>query len=246
MPHKTDCSVKKVTRLQLFMEYIAKIILIMTNKVLSKCMLVISVKMGDPLWKRKNFIYGYGYIRFSTLELISHEIYDNNIHGSVAELGVYRGDFARCINEAFPDRKLYLFDTFEGFHPKDLEIDTKSNFSENAEKVFADTSVNMVLGKMKHKEKCVVKKGWFPETAKDVEEIFAFVSIDCDLYSPIYAGLKYFFSHLSKGRYIFVHEYTSSWYKGSRDAVKKFLNENCNAHLVPVTDMGGTGIIIKS
>ena len=32
-----------------------------------------------------------------------------------SELGVYRGRFARCINRLLPDRKLYLFDSFQGF-----------------------------------------------------------------------------------------------------------------------------------
>ena len=35
-----------------------------------------------------------------------------NVNGSVAECGVMRGHFAGFINESFPDKKLYLFDTF--------------------------------------------------------------------------------------------------------------------------------------
>lgn len=42
-------------------------------------------------------------------------IYSNNISGCVAEVGVFQGEFASVINKNFPDRKLYLFDTFEGF-----------------------------------------------------------------------------------------------------------------------------------
>ncbi|GHU17329.1 hypothetical protein FACS1894163_08100 [Spirochaetia bacterium] len=244
--YEIEGCVKPVTNLRLFVDEFAKFFLTITNKILSKIMFVICVKMRDPLWKREKFIYGYDYIRFSTLELVSHEIYENNIQGCVAELGVYRGDFACCINKAFPDRNLYLFDTFEGFDQKDLMGDTKSNFSKNSEKVFTNTNVNIVLKKMKHKNKCIIKQGWFPETTKDVEEKFAFVSIDCDLYEPIYNGLKYFFPHLSEGGYIFVHEYTSAIYKGSREAVKRFLSEEHNAHLFPLTDQGGTGIIKKS
>ena len=40
---------------------------------------------------------------------------------SVAEGGVFRGDFAKYINKVFPDSKLYLFDTFEGFDSRDVD-----------------------------------------------------------------------------------------------------------------------------
>ena len=41
--------------------------------------------------------------------------------GECAEAGVFEGDFAKWINQYFPDRKLYLFDTFEGFDMRDIE-----------------------------------------------------------------------------------------------------------------------------
>jgi O-methyltransferase len=59
--------------------------------------------------ERRPFVYQSDYIRASALELAANEIYDQNIPGNAAELGVYRGDFAKLINEAFPDRILYLW-----------------------------------------------------------------------------------------------------------------------------------------
>ena len=64
------------------------------------------------------------YIRISTLELVAQEIYDNNVPGSIAEVGVYKGQFAKYMNEVFPEKTLYLFDTFEGFpsvHENDIK-----------------------------------------------------------------------------------------------------------------------------
>ena len=46
------------------------------------------------------------YIRLSTLELVSNQIESSNLSGAVAELGVYKGKFARYINQYFPNRKL--------------------------------------------------------------------------------------------------------------------------------------------
>ncbi|MDO4732857.1 MAG: hypothetical protein Q4B50_05000, partial [Bacillota bacterium] len=53
------------------------------------------------------------YARLSTLELLCRRLKD--VPGAAAELGVYRGFFARCINLLLPERKLYLFDSFAGF-----------------------------------------------------------------------------------------------------------------------------------
>src|SRR5215217_3679490 len=71
----------------------------------------------------------FDYIRLSTLELLSHEIKANNVPGNVAELGVFKGKFARFINQYFPDRSLYLFDTFEGFDQRDGKTEKENNYS---------------------------------------------------------------------------------------------------------------------
>jgi hypothetical protein len=72
-------------------------------------------------WERADFVYkNFDYVRYSSLELVAREIYENKISGNVAELGVYQGGFAQYINQIFPDRKLYLFDTFEGFNESDV------------------------------------------------------------------------------------------------------------------------------
>jgi O-methyltransferase len=53
------------------------------------------------------------YVRSATLELLCKRLVD--IPGAAAELGVYKGPFAQMINKLLPDRKLYLFDSFQGF-----------------------------------------------------------------------------------------------------------------------------------
>ena len=147
---------------------------------------LIARKMGKDVYvinTQANHLHNYE-PRVAVLELSSREIYRYGIEGSVAELGVYRGDFAEVINRYFPDRNLYLFDTFEGFDKKDADVERAGNFSDATEN-FADTSVNVVLGKMEHKENSIVRKGWFPDTAEGIEDKFCFVSIDADLYQPI-------------------------------------------------------------
>ena len=183
------------------------------------------------------------YIRLATLELISYEINHNNIKGSVAELGVYKGKFARYINHYFPDRKLYLFDTFKGFDGTDIKSELQNTYSTGAQD-FSNTSVKQVLSIMPFPDQCIVKEGYFPDTAIGLNEQFAFVSIDADLYEPIYNGLQYFYPRLQKGGYIFVHDYNNDVYKGAKKAVEKFCAEN-GLNKLPLPDSCGTAILMK-
>ena len=170
--------------------------------------------------------------RSATLELASREIYRYNIQGSCAELGVYRGDFAREINHYFPDRKLYLFDTFEGFDRRDIGTERPHEKAAGGGD-FSKTSVEIVLDKMEHRENCIVKKGWFPETTNGVEDKFCFVSLDADLYAPIKAGLEFFYPRLVSGCMIMVH-----------DAVREFCTSN-NIGYVCLSDSAGSAAIVK-
>lgn len=183
------------------------------------------------------------HIRLATLELVANEINTAALPGNVAELGVYKGKFARYINQYFPGRKLYLFDTFEGFSETDIKAEVKNTYS-SGEQDFSNTSVENVLAIMPFPNECVFKKGHFPDTAKGLEDDFVFVSIDTDLYEPIYNGLKYFYPRLKKGGYIFIHDYNNDLYKGAKQAVRNFCKEN-NLPYLPLPDSGGSAIIMK-
>lgn len=218
----------------------------------------INFLLGKTLQKNNIFIGGsldylqrkrtidknyFDYIRLSTLELISYEIKKNNLKGNVAELGVYKGKFAKYINEYFPERLLYLFDTFEGFDNRDVIKEKEQHFSSGVQD-FSSTSVEAVLKLMPFPENCRPVKGFFPESAKDVNDAFVFVSLDADLYEPIYSGLVFFYPKLVKGGYIFIHDFNNDGYKGARKAVEQFCAEY-NINFVPIPDSGGSAVIAK-
>jgi O-methyltransferase len=185
----------------------------------------------------------FDYVRLATLELASYEIYKKQLKGNIAELGVYKGKFARYINQYFPDRLLYLFDTFEGFDNRDITSETQKKLS-SGEQDFSDTSVESVLKLMPFPQKCKPVKGFFPESAKNIEDSFVFISLDADLYEPIYKGLQFFYPKLVGGGYIFIHDFNNDAYKGARQAVEQFCAEQ-KINYLPVPDLGGSAIIIK-
>ena len=165
-------------------------------------------------------------IRF--IEGYSKWIYEQNINGAVAECGVFRGDSAKYLNMFFSDRKLYLCDTYEGFDIDDLQDEKENNRGSFQESRFLDkfffvgTSVELVMSKMPNKKQIVIKKGYFPSTMINVDEQFAFVNLDMDLYIPMLEGLKYFWSKMSPGGCILLHDYFSKDFERVQDAVRDF------------------------
>lgn len=186
---------------------------------------------------------GTDFIRERCLQLFCDEIIKKNVKGSMAEVGVFKGDFASKMNALLPDRKLYLFDTFEGFDEKDWNNDIKNVVGADSN-AFNNTNVDMVLEKMHNKEKCIIKKGYFPDTFDLKNEIFCLVSLDADLYNPLYSGLEVFYPLLSKGGYIMIHDYNNFIYDGANKAVNDFCNKY-SIPFVPLCDTAGSAIITK-
>ena len=167
---------------------------------------------------------------------------ENKKPGSIAEGGVFQGEFAKEMNRTFPEKTLYLFDTFSGFDRRDIVIETNNNFSEYEEGHLNITSNELVLQKMLHPEKIVIRKGYFPETTEGIEDTFCFVNLDFDLYQPILAGLEFFYPRMVSGGIILIHDYFSEGYKGVKQAVSEFDKKENGINLFPIGDGVSIGI----
>lgn len=192
-------------------------------------------------------MYKEDYVRIKTLELVADEIYERDIHGEVAELGVFKGDFSACINRIFPDRTLYLFDTFDGFEADEASRAKDAGKCNDAFiNAFKDVNVENVLRKMMYPDKVEVRKGYFPKTADGLEKQYAFVSLDVDFEDTTLSGLEYFYPRLAVGGYIFIHDYNYGYFDCIKTAIERFEQKN-DVHLckVPISDAIGTLIITK-
>ncbi|MDW7669413.1 MAG: TylF/MycF/NovP-related O-methyltransferase [Bacillota bacterium] len=181
--------------------------------------------------------------RLSVIRLLADEINRKEIKGSIAELGVYKGYIARELNILFKDRKLYLFDTFEGFDDRDLFYENKLEKSRIKKDDFKDTSIEVVKEIIPFKDKVVFCKGYFPETADKIEDKYALVSLDTDLYLPTLNGLKYFYPRLSKGGCIIVHDYNSQQFPNVKKAVDDFY-KTVDINVIPICDLHGSAVIV--
>ena len=207
-------------------------------------------RLYSDFWQPSNKAYierGFE-TRIKFLEEFGVYAYDHSIEGSVAEVGVFRGDFAKEINRVFSDSRFYLFDTFEGFDERDLEVDSENNQNYHLlgdwlvkEDQFRNSSIETVRNILPNPEKCIIKKGFFPETFNIIDERFVFVNLDADLYQPIKAGLEIFYPLMSRGGVILVHDYFGML-SGVTKAVDEFTRIN-NLTAIPIGDYLSIAIV---
>ena len=194
-------------------------------------------------------VYTQDYFRYRTFEFVAKEILQNKVEGAVAEFGVFRGTFASMINEIFKEKRMYLFDTFEGFLTEEAEDEVKMGRCDtNFILAHKDTSVERLLDNLPYPEKCIICKGMFPAsvTEEAANENYCFVSLDVDFEESTYQGLKFFYPRLEEGGVIFLHDYNTFYLEGVKVAVKRF-EEDLGMKLkkVPLADRAGTLVIVK-
>lgn len=180
----------------------------------------------------------------------------NNIRFmEIAEAGVYNGDFASAMNRLLPRRKMYLYDTFEGFNEEDISMDvenayTKSEYFQKISFKVAEPTleghIQAIKKKMATPDNVIFRIGNFPDTIKEEsEKKFALVSLDMDLYRPTRDELSFFYERLSNGGFIFMHDYNTPNHSGIRKAVVEFESKMGGVHKIPIPDEFGTLLITK-
>jgi O-methyltransferase len=141
-------------------------------------------------------------VRYASLALAIERLESEHIPGAFAELGVYRGETSKFIHDQAPHRRLYLFDTFEGFPADAMEVAEDHRFRDTSQRAVAD-----YIGDTRN---VVFRPGRFPETAAGLEdEQFALVMLDFDLYKPTLAALQFFYVRMARGGYFFLHDFNS-------------------------------------
>ncbi len=182
-------------------------------------------------------------VRFYTWWFQVERLKKEKVAGDFAELGVYQGGSTRILHMMDPSRKFHLFDTFEGFTKRDLDVES-GKAATYTTRNFADTSLRKVIRKIGGNDNIQVHQGYFPDSATRItEERFALVNIDADLYNPTKAGLEFFYPRMSPGGVIFVHDYNKKW-PGVIKAVDEFLATIPEQPFM-IPDRDGTVVVVK-
>lgn len=201
-----------------------------------RCRATFRAKMTFPTYHKKierMIRWSNDPVRHATMALALEQIRSESIPGAIAELGVYRGYVSRFLHEQMPDRKLYLFDTFNGFADK-------------TDGRFRNTSLEVVKERLGNLDNVEFRVGLFPETTKGLEqEQFSFVLFDADKYDVAMAAFEFFYPRLSPGGYFFLHDFNSSesdW--AVSKATRLFLRDKPEA-IVEIPDICGTALFRK-
>ncbi len=142
--------------------------------------------------------------------------------GDIAEVGVAGGGTARLICEVKGDKKLHLFDTFEGMPETDAAKDgifVKGDFS--------TVKLDQVKNYLRAYSNVFFHPGFFPATAAELEAdaCFSFVHLDADIYQSTLDSLKYFYPRLSRGGVIVSHDYSHVTAPGVKMAFDEFFKD---------------------
>ena len=188
----------------------------------------------------------------------------NNIEGDFVECGVWRGGCALAIamvlNDLGVDRKIYLYDTFEGMteptkndltYLKKGAYETFKNLQKETHNEWCYASINDVKAQFKKfglEENAKFIKGDVLETLKEEINLpnkIALIRLDTDWYESTKQEMQILFPKLQKEGVVLIDDY--GWWQGSRKAVDEYLKSKdlMERILLWKTDFTGRGFIKK-
>jgi len=163
------------------------------------------------------------YTLYSSMKAVSQ------LDGSIAEVGTYKGGSAKILCELKDQKKIHLFDTFEGLpQPSNKEL-VKAGW-------LSDTSLKSVKNYLLEYNNVFFYKGCFPQTARNLtSEKFCLVHLDTDLYQSTLDSLEFFWPKMVKGGRIISHDYNAIEVDGVKQAFKEFFKV-CPEILIEIAD----------
>jgi O-methyltransferase len=154
--------------------------------------------------------------------LYSIALMSSQLDGDWAEIGVYRGGTALLLSLVKPsNRRIHLFDTFEGM-PK---TDSKRDIHLKGD--LEDTSLHKVRSLLSDFSEVNFHPGFFPETTDGLEgNLFSLVHVDADIYLSVLDSCKFFYPRLVNGGVLIFDDYGFRSCPGAKEAVREF----CDSH----------------
>lgn len=197
--------------------------------------------------------------RVLALILSVQHIVKHNLPGCIVECGVWRGGsmmaIARALlNRGIMDRKLYLFDTFQGMPApceKDRHFDDDVRAQYEAAQFSNREGSSWCYAPLEEVRRNLESTGYPTENlhfipgkvedtlpVTDVPEI-AMLRLDTDFYESTKAEMEYLYPKLTSGGILLLDDYYN--WLGSKDAVDEYIAE----HNIPIMLMtlGGGGAV---
>jgi len=214
----------------------------------------------------KNILQKYGYtveqypivpmnIRQMNSLLYFGSMYDriNNVEGSVVECGIGKGRsflyLSFLIDKEGKKRKIWGFDSFEGFPEPDKEDSSVRNPKKGE---WSDTSISYIKKILKNagiKKEFILNntmlvKGFFNKSLKEYSDgKIALLHIDVDLYQSYMDVLNKLFPLVAKGGVVLFDEYGEDNWPGAKKAVDEFFAQT--SHEILKEEKSGKYYVVK-
>ena len=142
------------------------------------------------------------------------------VPGDTAECGVLFGSSSYLICRALPERMHHMFDSFEGMSEPSSE---DGNYFKSGGLA---CNLDVVMRNLKEFPNTTYHKGWIPDKFGDVvDERFAFVHIDVQLYQPTLNSLQFFYPRTNPRGIMVFDDYGFTTCPGARRAIDEFFYE---------------------
>ncbi|MAR08801.1 MAG: macrocin O-methyltransferase [Blastopirellula sp.] len=191
-------------------------------------------------------------------------IEQNNIDGDIVECGVWRGGCAIAMADTLrrmrSNKKVYLFDTFEGMTlptkedimhdldiPAQVLLDKSLSDKEHINNVWCVASLEDVKQKLNAfnvADKCILVPGDVCLTlfeSSNIPEKISLLRLDTDWYESTKVELNQLYPLLSMSGILLVDDY--GFWEGSRKAVDEFFNSQARQPMQFVLDQTGRGYV---
>jgi hypothetical protein len=154
----------------------------------------------------------------------------SNPEGAILEVGSYKGGGALHLSNCQPQRKVFIFESFEGFETVDEKLDINFNM-----KQFKDTAQAKVESLFNAKGRtAIVTPGFFPDSAKNIEiPAISFVHLDVDIYKATIESLLYLDDKMMDKSFIVLDDCRRGC-EGVDKAVDEFIKQSNNWIYLPL------------
>lgn len=148
------------------------------------------------------------------------------VEGDAVEFGCYVGTTSVFLARqlAATDKKLYLYDSFEGLPPKSGEDSSPAGLAFKTGELLATKKQLVRNLQQAHVPMPQITKGWFSDlTEHDIPSKIAFAFLDGDYYQSVRDSLKLIWGRLTPGACVVVDDYANEALPGAAVAVDEWL-----------------------
>jgi O-methyltransferase len=165
--------------------------------------------------------------QITNLVIYLNDSIDQNIEGDVTEFGCYVGESSKYLMKTLlennSDKKLYVYDSFEGLPPLS-KWEEGTGWREGTLKSTEQILISNFVGN--NLPPPIIHKDWFKNVPEDkLPQKISFAFLDGDFYDSIYDSLNKIFDRVSDGGYICFHDYQRPDLPGVRAAIEDTFKE---------------------